>query len=485
MNDYKKYKEMILRQTFSLMTVLFSLTVLPAAAQITNKGDTISIKNNTLLEVKGNFDNIDNRSRKPWVHNDGILRVDSNWTGAADMIYSGTDTFIASGPGNQTIAGLSYYNLCIMNGGTKTLQNDASVKSKLIISNGVLNTGSDTMRMDSSAVLLEDSVNNVIGQIKMQKYLAANTNYTFGNMGFDIATSGAVPGFTSIVRVTGPGSAQHGNGTAGISRYFDITPEKDKHLGMNINFHYFSGELNGIAQNDLALYSSEDGGITWKYSGYTNRNSSGCQVTHTAVDSLSRWTLGSKSSALPVSLTVFTAKLVKSDVLLNWVTASEENNNYFDIERSGDAKNWNALSRENGYGTTQEIHYYSATDPQVDFLNEKILYYRLKQVDYNGKFAYSPIRTVKLSADEHASEDVKVWYNSDDDRAYLSINAGNSKDATVMVTDMEGKQIVIQKISVNTGITNVSLNMNGLSKAIYVITYTDDEGMVSKKIVKY
>ena len=482
MNDYKMKKYTI---PLCLLAILCCVFTHPLKAQITNNGDTIAIKNNTILVVKGNFDNIDNRSRKPWMRNDGILRVDSNWTGPTDMLYSGTDTFIASGTGNQNIAGLSYNNFSIPNGGTKTLQNDAYIKGKLIISSGSLNTGTDTLRLDSAAMIFEDSANNITGQVKMQKYLKANTSYTFGNMGFDITTSATTPGFASIVRVTGPNAIQHGNGTTGVARYFDITPENDKHLGLNINFHYFYGELNGISQNDLALYSSEDGGITWKYSGFTSRNSSGYQVSKTGVDSLSRWTLGSKSTPLPVELTVFTARLVKSDAVLDWTTASEINNNYFDIERSDDTKKWDAISRENGYGSTQDEHNYHYSDNNVDLMNTSILYYRLKQVDYNGKFTYSPIRSIKLSRDQHSAGDIKVWYNSGDDRAYLTISSSEEKEATILVTDMQGNQIAAQKISVNNGTTNVSLSMAGLSKAIYVISYSDDEGLKSKKIIKY
>ena len=485
MNDYRMNKHTIPISAAKLMVILMCFFAIRSNAQITNNGDTISIKNNTLLEIKGSFDNLDNRSRKPWVHNDGILRVDSNLTAPADMMYSGTDTFIASGSGNQNIAGLTYNNFSITNGGTKTLQNDAHIKGKLIITSGSLNTGADTLRLDSAAAIQEDSANNITGQVKMQKYLKANSTYLFGNMGFDITTSGTAPGFASIVRVTGPNAIQHGNGTMGVARYFDITPEKDKHLGLSINFHYFNGELNGISQSDLALYSSEDGGITWKYAGYTTRNSSGYQVSKIGVDSLSRWTLASKSTPLPVTLTEFTANLVKSDAVLNWATASELNNNYFDIERSDDAKKWEAISRENGNGTTQETHYYKYNDANVELLNSSILYYRLKQVDYNGKSAYSQVRAIKLSGDQHTAGDIKVWYNSGDDRAYITITSGEEKDATIFVTDMQGNQIAAQKMTVNAGTTNVSLSMAGLSKAIYLISYSDTDGLKSKKIIKY
>ena len=105
--------------------------------------------------------------------------------------------------------------------------------------------------------------------------------------------------------------------------------------------------------------------------------------------------MGSVGPALPVRLVSFTAEASeKTAVLLNWKTASELNNDYFQIEHSLDAQNFKAVGQVKGKGTL-------STDTDYSFLHKLDIpggnhYYRLKQTDLDGTFAYSQIRSVKL-----------------------------------------------------------------------------------------
>ncbi len=96
---------------------------------------------------------------------------------------------------------------------------------------------------------------------------------------------------------------------------------------------------------------------------------------------------------LPIELVTFTANIQREDVLLNWSTASEINNDRFVVERSLDGKTFTALSSIPGNGTTNSLHEYSWTDHRP---GPSQWYYRLKQLDLDGRFAYSPIVTVNL-----------------------------------------------------------------------------------------
>ncbi len=474
----------ILIRSWSLLSLCLLSSIIGHAQLMTNKGDTISIKNNTLMSVKGGFNNIDNGHLSPCMINNGILRVDSNWDAVNDMIYLGMDTFMASGNGKQNLAGLTYYNLMITNGGIKTISRKTYIKNKLIVSNGNLNTGSDSVQLDSAATLAEDSNNNVQGQIYMKKYLAKGVSYNFGNLGFDFIAHGGIPGMTSVVRVTGSGSTQHYSSMSGIARYFDVHPANDRGLNADITFHYYPGELNGIAESDLTLFRSEDNGVKWFAAKYTSRSASSHTIGHTAIDSFSRWTLGSNSSPLPVTLISFNAALAGQNVAINWATASEENNDHFDVERSFDVKDWNLVQRESGYGTTQEMHNYAAMDYNVTEYNDKVLYYRLKQVDYNGKMSYSDIRAVKLNP-SIAIDDLKTWFDKDENKIFINITSSEELESRVFLIDMNGNTITQQKINVNKVLTQLSLNMDGLAKGIYIINYSNENTTKSKKIVKY
>jgi len=97
-------------------------------------------------------------------------------------------------------------------------------------------------------------------------------------------------------------------------------------------------------------------------------------------------------SVIPVELTSFTAKLIDRNVQLNWSTATETNNSGFYIERSEDNLNFTTIGFEQGAGTTTEPRQYSFIDKAEI---SGTLYYRLKQVDYDGSFSYS--RTVEVN----------------------------------------------------------------------------------------
>ena len=97
---------------------------------------------------------------------------------------------------------------------------------------------------------------------------------------------------------------------------------------------------------------------------------------------------------LPVELVSFTAHQNGSTVLLNWVTASEINNFGFEIERKlfqdGNENEWRLIGFKEGFGTTTKESNYTFYDDLKNISAEKSAY-RLKQIDFNGTFAYSDI----------------------------------------------------------------------------------------------
>jgi hypothetical protein len=102
---------------------------------------------------------------------------------------------------------------------------------------------------------------------------------------------------------------------------------------------------------------------------------------------------------VPVEFLTFSANLSGSVVNLNWTTATELNNRGFDIERSTDKINWSTIGFRTGAGTTSEQQSYSYPDILSDRASSK-LYYRLKQVDFDGSFEYSEIAEVNIAPSE-------------------------------------------------------------------------------------
>ncbi len=101
-------------------------------------------------------------------------------------------------------------------------------------------------------------------------------------------------------------------------------------------------------------------------------------------------------SVVPVELTSFSASKTGTKVFLTWNTATETNNQGFEIQRKSAESNgnWNVIGFKNGFGTTTDPTSYSYNDDIVGLSNGTI-YYRLKQVDYDGTYSFSDVISIE------------------------------------------------------------------------------------------
>ena len=95
---------------------------------------------------------------------------------------------------------------------------------------------------------------------------------------------------------------------------------------------------------------------------------------------------------LPIELIAFTGACEKQRIILNWSTANEKDNHYFTIESSDDGTNWKTQGRVDGAGNSKTIHNYAFYDTMP--VTKSLIYYRLKQTDYDDNYKYWYIITV-------------------------------------------------------------------------------------------
>jgi hypothetical protein len=108
---------------------------------------------------------------------------------------------------------------------------------------------------------------------------------------------------------------------------------------------------------------------------------------------------------LPVELLYFKSHIFDNKVNLQWATASELNNDYFIVQKSGNINDWVDVSTIDGNGNSSSIiTYYSFDCPDYSYQ-----YYRLKQVDYNGDFDYSKIIHVNINIDRNKERKIKYY----------------------------------------------------------------------------
>ena len=195
------------------------------------------------------------------------------------------------------------------------------------------------------------------------------------------------------------------------------------------------------------------------------------------------FTIGSvnyNTAPLPIELLTFTAEPCDDNVCLNWATASETNNDYFTIEKTKDAVNYDFVAKVAGAGNSSSRRNYSALDKAP---YEGISYYRLKQTDYNGNFTYSDLREVDFT-DINFSFDVYPNPNSNNN-INLLINADKGEEFTLSIYDITGrsiysKQLITQQYGENTFTLDGTSN---LAQGIYMINVTSDEEVHSKKLI--
>ena len=100
----------------------------------------------------------------------------------------------------------------------------------------------------------------------------------------------------------------------------------------------------------------------------------------------------------PVELTSFTAAMRGDAILLRWKTATEINNHGFELERSCDAKTWSTIDFVPGHGTSNRPNSYTYVDPIIaEFSRHERVYYRLRQIDRDGKTEYLPVVSVAMA----------------------------------------------------------------------------------------
>lgn len=121
----------------------------------------------------------------------------------------------------------------------------------------------------------------------------------------------------------------------------------------------------------------------------------------TGMTGFSTFTINGSSApntALPVEFLFFTASLNnQNEVILNWATASELNNDFFTVERSVDGLTWEVVDIVNGSGTTPIRNDYNAKDLRP---YSGLSYYRLKQTDFDGAFEYADIVSIFISSED-------------------------------------------------------------------------------------
>jgi hypothetical protein len=165
--------------------------------------------------------------------------------------------------------------------------------------------------------------------------------------------------------------------------------------------------------------------------------------------------------ALPVELYSFDVVNNNENVNIIWVTASEINNDYFIVERSANGSDWEEIKRINGAGNSTQTISYSETDNNP---LAGVSYYRLKQVDYDGKFSYSDIKAINIEQD---TTFVSIFPNPTNGK--VTIEASNDELDNLKVYSLIGQDVTNKIILISISDNYVVMDLSNLPSDFYIV----------------
>lgn len=239
-----------------------------------------------------------------------------------------------------------------------------------------------------------------------------------------------------------------------------------------------TGDLTFGSSSMLAQFHN---GTAWSLNQFGADNNSGLvsgvPFSNTAFGGA--WTLVLNGAPLPITLLSFNAVWAdsrQSQARVFWSTASEENNDFFDVERSADGVNWQRIDRVQGAGTSINTLHYETLDKNP--LNG-IAYYRLRQVDFDGTTAYSHLVSLKREINGAA---IAVYPNPATNQFQVAFEGFKSEVANINILDNSGRIVLAQNNNVLNNPVQI-INASGFQSGVYYIHVTSETESFVEKIV--
>lgn len=178
------------------------------------------------------------------------------------------------------------------------------------------------------------------------------------------------------------------------------------------------------------------------------------------------------AAPLPVLWYSFAADFINNQTELKWITSSEFNASHFEIEKSSDTKSWNIIGNVKAVGNSTMQQTYHFKDQNVEFGNT---YYRLKQIDIDGKYSYSNIEKISKNNDKN----ILIYPNPSSENIHIVLQELNV-NANIKIVSVSG-QILINEAIVE---KNFQKNISQFPQGNYLIQIQNGQENHTIKFVK-
>lgn len=245
-------------------------------------------------------------------------------------------------------------------------------------------------------------------------------------------------------------------------RFFRITRNGNSGSEFTVTLPYLTDD--GVNDPDNLTILKDNGAGAWLNIGGTISGPVPGTIQSDVFDGFSDFVLANKtggSNPLPVTWVSFEAEKVNADAHLNWRTAQEQNCSSYEVERSTDGVNFRKLSQQlcRNLIVTQQYQYVDVNPGNGTF------FYRIKQIDTDGKFEYSAVRKVSFGAD------AKILVYPNPARQYITISKLTGVNE-LMLYDITGRIVVKQK----TANPQFTMQTGHLAPGIYELMVVNANG---------
>ncbi|MEI6509078.1 MAG: T9SS type A sorting domain-containing protein, partial [Bacteroidota bacterium] len=437
------------------------------------------------------------------------LNVTAQFSLYGNMTNNGTFTnnsaqLIYVGSAVQTMNSGTYTKVQINNAAGVNLGGNVTINDSLILVSGKLNLGSNNLTLGnasyaSSGTATSYVTTNGIGKLTINNIgstgKTGNVIFPIGNSTFNPAillNSGTTDNFTAniIDSVTSSYSGTIPTGVKilsnAVNRSWIITEGTNGGSNVTIRLQWSaSDELTSFTRANS--YLSTFNGISWcSTSISTAVGTNPYSQTRSGISSFSAFGVGSNGT-LPVTLINFSGVRNGKSVELTWTTVSELNNDHFEMERSIDNKLFEKISNVKGNGTTQDVHVYELLDDVSGLMQQKnpVVYYRLKQIDVNGKTTDAGTVAVNISNAMIGNISATAEPNPFRNNLNVKVNVSVDEHVIVRMIDISGRLISEQTNNVTTGDNTIELkDTDQLRDGIYLIYLISSQGTITIKVVK-
>ncbi|MES2381053.1 MAG: T9SS type A sorting domain-containing protein [Bacteroidota bacterium] len=434
---------------------------------------------------------------------------------------SGTPNYIFNGTKLQTISGAGI--LGINNSGTANINFTLSNNAFGLRLDRAVNFGGARLALDSGALNL-NGYNLTIGNSGTNNGLiTANLGYLFGTgnltrwfpsgntstnnldsclFPFGTPTSKRYAWITSNPSSAGTLTVSHTD-AAGFTLFaspFSDNATNNVTVNVRKNYSWTIATGNGISATDFAVKvqgsatigqittpanirltlasaiapgTAVDGGGTVLLPQASRTN-----LTTTTINNTFYIGSAASQNPLPVKYISFTGVSINNSSVLNWITASETNNKEFEIERSFDGTNFEMIGKVKGNGNISTTCNYTFIDALNNTSKPSTIFYRLKQIDFDGQFDYS--KTIQINNETKLV--VELSPNPVNDKLNIVTNANTTQ--FIEILDINGKVYVSQEINAAASVNGVEINTSFLNRGIYLVKLTNQNEVYTKKIIK-